>query len=81
MPQLRIHEKTNLHPNYTRGLPREFLKAWDVVSGTASVHPLEGHTKGVWSLTSAPFFGLVFSGSDDCTIRVWDVKTMQCLKV
>jgi WD40 repeat protein len=47
--------------------------------GVFSTNVFLGHGGRVNSLTVAN--GQLFSGSDDHTIRMWDIKTQQCLKV
>jgi WD40 repeat protein/transcriptional regulator with XRE-family HTH domain len=38
------------------------------------VRVLHGHTNWVWSLAFSPEGDILASGSDDCTLRLWDVK-------
>lgn len=38
----------------------------------------QGHSGAVRALAASPL--RVFSGSDDTTIKVWDSRTLQCLK-
>ena len=44
-------------------------------------HKLDGHTAAVLCFAASSNKKLVFSGSYDKTIRVWDAKTWNCLKV
>ena len=39
---------------------------------------LEGHTDVVWDVAVTPDGKTVVSGSDDNTLKVWDLKTGQC---
>lgn len=39
---------------------------------------LTGHLGAVRALVGTP--GLVFSGSDDTTIRAWDTTTLKCVR-
>jgi WD40 repeat protein len=45
---------------------------------SACIHPLEGHSGSVNSVVFSPDGSRVASGSDDNTVRVWDVQTGQC---
>ena len=48
---------------------------------TATLHrTLCGHTAGVLALALSPDGGLLFSGSYDCTIRVWSTADWHCLR-
>jgi WD40 repeat protein len=53
------------------------VQVWDVRTG-ASVAVLKGHEKQVWSIAFAPQSSAeratLFSGSQDGTVRVWDVN-------
>jgi WD40 repeat protein len=46
---------------------------WDVESGDTLFGPFRGHTKKVNSVTFSPNGKYIVSGSDDKTIRVWDI--------
>jgi WD40 repeat protein len=39
---------------------------------------LMGHTKSVWSLKDTKK-GLLISGSEDCLIKIWDIKSSVCI--
>ena len=45
---------------------------------SACIQTLEGHSGEVWSVVFSPNRSRVASGSDDKTVRVWDVQTGQC---
>jgi WD40 repeat protein len=55
------------------------VKLWDVNTrkhrGT-----LQGHDKGVWSVTFSPDGQTLASGSGDETVKLWQVETGECLK-
>jgi WD40 repeat protein/transcriptional regulator with XRE-family HTH domain len=66
------------------------VRLWDVESGQCS-KTLSGHTKQVYAIAWSPIppltplnkggeGGIVASGSGDRTIRLWDVRTGQCLR-
>lgn len=50
------------------------------LSGTPLVN-YRGHTDGVWSLAFHPGEQIMASGSDDQTVRIWDVNTGECLNI
>jgi len=63
-----------------KGEDRQFLKAWDMESGTS--HSFASpHDGGVWSLAVDEASGRLFSGSDDRTIHVNDINTHECVRV
>jgi WD40 repeat protein len=57
--------------NVTTGEPRNFR---DVTTGQY-LNTLKGHAQTVWSLAFTPDGKTLASGSDDDTIRLWDVVT------
>jgi WD40 repeat protein len=59
---------------------RYAVRLWCVSSG-AHAGALRGHTNIVTCLAFSPCGSLLASGSDDKTIRVWDVKTRKALIV
>ncbi|KAF5341684.1 hypothetical protein D9611_001195 [Ephemerocybe angulata] len=50
---------------------------FNVQTGQPALDPFTGHTGGVRSLAFSPDGSRIVSGSDDCTIRVWDAETGQ----
>ena len=44
-----------------------------------SIMVLEGHVKALLALDFAPGGGLLASGSEDHTARVWDLRQRRCL--
>jgi WD repeat-containing protein 17 len=63
-------------------LPDSVLAGGDNTSESTEMAVLLGHTNRVRALswhTESP--RLLFSGSWDCSIRMWDVKTGECLQV
>lgn len=46
------------------------IRLWDPQSGR-NLHTLAGHTRSVWSLAFSPSRGLLATGSDDGTTRLW----------
>ncbi len=64
------------------------VKVWDSQTG-ACLQTLSGHTQGVWCLAWAtsksasgepPHLPLLASGSEDHTVRLWDLSIGQCLQ-
>lgn len=51
------------------------LKIWDTASGRL-IHTFEGHLAGISTLAWAPNGKWVATGSDDKTIRFWNVRTV-----
>jgi WD40 repeat protein/tetratricopeptide (TPR) repeat protein len=47
----------------------------------AMLRTLEGHSKGVTSVSATPDGRRAVSGSDDTTLRVWDLETGACLRI
>jgi WD40 repeat protein len=67
------------------------IRLWDVKSRQC-LQVLQGHTNRIWSVAFAPLSDvtrdenssagpLLASGSEDQTIRLWDLKTGQCMRV
>ena len=55
------------------------LRVWDVATGRP-VGVFCGHENWVHQVAVMPGAGMVLSGSDDETIRLWDIGSGQCLK-
>jgi COMPASS component SWD3 len=51
------------------------IKVWNAQTGSL-VHTLEGHLAGVSTISWAPDSTILASGSDDKSIRLWDVRTV-----
>ena len=64
---------TDMIGEYTRPIP------W-IEEGKVEEKVLEGHTRGVRAVTKISE-DIVVSGSEDNTLRVWNIKTGKCLKV
>ncbi len=51
------------------------IKIWDAVSGK-HMQTLEGHMAGVSTIAWSPDSKTLASGSDDKSIRLWDIHTV-----
>ena len=49
---------------------------WDTLSGNL-IHTFEGHLAGVSTIAWSPDCATIASGSDDKTIRLWNVLTVR----
>jgi len=56
------------------------VKLWDVSTGEC-LRTLQGHTKCVRSVVFSPDVQTLASGSDDETIKLWDIKTVNASKL
>lgn len=52
------------------------IKVWDTLSGKL-IHTFEGHLAGVSTIAWSPDCATIASGSDDKTIRLWNVLTVR----
>lgn len=51
------------------------IKIWNTATGTL-VHTFEGHLAGISTISWSPDGETIASGSDDKSIRLWDVVTV-----
>ena len=54
------------------------IKVWDTLSGKL-IHTFEGHLAGVSTISWSPDAATIASGSDDKTIRLWNVLTVSSI--
>ena len=58
------------------------VKVWDIGgSAPVALMDLEGHEHGVHSISSSDTSNISLSGSNDGTMRQWDLRTGQCVRV
>ena len=58
------------------------IKVWDIGgSAPVALMDLEGHTDIIWSITASDTSNIALSGSGDKSVRLWDLRTGQCVRV
>jgi len=58
------------------------IKLYDSPSSSGKcIRTLEGHSSWVWSLSFNVDGSLLASGSDDTTIKIWEVSSGRCLQM
>src|SRR5262249_26344542 len=60
----------------TAGDPDQGVKLWNAATGK-ELATLKGHTGIVWSVAFSPDGGKLATGSEDKTLKLWDVTTGQ----
>ena len=56
-----------------------FIHGIVMMNTIKQINVLHGHEKGVsFIMLDKQNPSLLISGSDDCTVKLWDLKTMQC---
>ena len=59
-----------------------FIKVWDIGGSTpVALMDLEGHTYNVLSIDALDSSNIALSGSRDESLRLWDLRTGQCVRV
>jgi WD40 repeat protein len=53
------------------------IRIWDIALGKC-LGILKGHTQGIWSLCYSPTLQTLFSCSQDETIKLWNLQTLDC---
>jgi WD40 repeat protein/ABC-type dipeptide/oligopeptide/nickel transport system ATPase subunit len=59
-------------PNYIEG--KTFGRLWEVIYNIHEANRLEGHSNWVMSITFSPDGKIIASGSDDKTIKLWNLS-------
>jgi len=54
---------------------------WDAETGEAVLGPFNGHSDWVNSVRIDTASRTVFTASDDCTVKLWDLDTKRCMKL
>ncbi|KAJ9625898.1 hypothetical protein H2203_004665 [Taxawa tesnikishii (nom. ined.)] len=63
----------------TSGSMDQTIRVWN--SKTGATFLLRGHTDWVNAVKIDTASRTLFSASDDCTVRLWDLDTRQCIKI
>ncbi len=53
------------------------IRIWDTALGEC-LRILQGHSQGIWSLCYSPALQTLFSCSQDETIKLWNLQTLEC---
>ncbi|MBD1867442.1 pentapeptide repeat-containing protein [Cyanobacteria bacterium FACHB-471] len=83
-PTRRISPFTNVSfssNNQTVAINRhdESIALWNTETG--HVDQWSAHSASIWTILFSPTGQILASSSYDCTVRLWDVQTQQCLHV
>ena len=58
------------------------IKVWDIGGSTPlALMDLQGHTGITWSIDASDSSNVALSGSRDRPVRLWDLRTGQCVRV
>ena len=58
------------------------IKVWDIGGSTpVALMDLQGHTGTTWSIDASDTTNVALAGSGDNTVRLWDLRTGQCVRV
>ena len=58
------------------------IKVWDIGGSTpVALMDLHGHSDEAWSIDASDSSNVALSGSRDHSVRLWDLRTGQCVKV
>ena len=58
------------------------IKVWDIGGSTpVALLDLDEHTDIIWSITASDTSNVALSGSHDESVRLWDLRTGQCVRV
>ena len=55
------------------------LKVWHAQTGQETL-TLKGHSEPVWSVSYSPDGKRIVSGSDDKTVKIWDISSLATSK-
>ena len=57
------------------------IYVWETCDGGNCIRTLSGHTNEIWAMAYSPDGHFLVSGSDDCTVRFWDVAMGECIHI
>ncbi|CAE6478479.1 unnamed protein product [Rhizoctonia solani] len=57
------------------------IAIWDIIGGQTTVDPFKAHLLGISTMAVSPDGIFVASGSVDCTVKIWDIRSRKTFSV